>query len=187
MTEDLIGTLLSVFMAESHALLNAWASYQIRKIAGCACAGNARNVSPRHRFQRKPLGSDHGMHHGTCVMHVPWCMSGSLTRSGGENFPGIPGACATRNFTYLVRGPWAWFNVQQARVRILIAVLYCMADDHLLLMSAKFVEGRMFLNHVAVVRAIKADSGRMGLLPPSLGLYVSAQGSGQSCVRFVIC
>ena len=38
-----------------------WASYQIRKIAGCACAGNAGNV-----------------------------------------FPGIPGACATRNFTYLV-------------------------------------------------------------------------------------
>ena len=32
--------------------------------------------------------------------------SGSLTRDGGENVPGIPGACATRNFTYLVRGPW---------------------------------------------------------------------------------
>ena len=24
---------------------------------------------------------------------------------GGENVPGIPGVCATRNFTYLVRGP----------------------------------------------------------------------------------
>ena len=24
---------------------------------------------------------------------------------GGENVPSIPGACATRNFTYLVRGP----------------------------------------------------------------------------------
>ena len=24
---------------------------------------------------------------------------------GGENIPGIPGACKTRNFTYLVRGP----------------------------------------------------------------------------------
>ena len=32
-------------------------------------------------------------------------MSGSPTRGGGENVPGIPGACATRNFTYLVRGP----------------------------------------------------------------------------------
>ena len=60
---------------------------------------------PRHRLQRKPLVSDTGMHHGTCVTHVPWCMSGSLTRGGGENVPGIPGACATCNFKYLARGP----------------------------------------------------------------------------------
>ena len=74
--------------------LMAWASYQIHKIAGCACAGNAGNVSPRRRFKRKPLVSDPGMHHGTCVTHVPWCMSGSLTCGDGENVPGIPGACA---------------------------------------------------------------------------------------------
>ena len=71
-----------------------WASYQIRKIAGCACAGNAGNVFPRRRFQRKPLVSDPDMHHGMCVTHVPWCMSGSLTCGNGENVPGIPGACA---------------------------------------------------------------------------------------------
>ena len=59
----------------------------------------------RHRLQRKPLVSDPGMRHGTCVTHVPWCISGSLTRGGGKNFPGIPGACANRKFTYLVRGP----------------------------------------------------------------------------------
>ena len=69
-----------------------WASWQIRKIAGCA--GNAGNVFPRRRFQRKLLVSDPGMHHGTCVTHVPWCMSGSLICGGGENVPGIPGACA---------------------------------------------------------------------------------------------
>ena len=34
------------------------------------------------------------MHHGTCVTHVPWCMSGSRTCGDGENIPGIPGACA---------------------------------------------------------------------------------------------
>ena len=65
-----------------------------------------RKRFPRHRLQRKLLASDPDMHHGTCVTHVPWCMSGSLNRSGGENVPGIPGACATRNFTYLARGPW---------------------------------------------------------------------------------
>ena len=59
-----------------------------------------------HLIQRKPLVSNPGMHHGTCVTHVPWCISGSLTRVGGENVTGIPGACANRNFTYLARGPW---------------------------------------------------------------------------------
>ena len=72
----------------------SWASYQMRNIAGCACAGNAGNVFPRRRLQRKPLVSDPGMHHGTCVTHVPRCMSGSLTRACGENVPDIPGACA---------------------------------------------------------------------------------------------
>ena len=66
----------------------------MRKIAGCACAGNAGNVFPCLRFQRKPLVSDPGMHYGTWVMHVPWCISGSLTCGDGENVPGIPGACA---------------------------------------------------------------------------------------------
>ena len=58
-----------------------------------------------HRLQRKLVVSDPGMHHGTCVKHVPWCMSGSLTSGGRANVPGIPGAGATRNFAYLVRGP----------------------------------------------------------------------------------
>ena len=67
-----------------------WTSYQIRKIAGCACARNAGNVFPHHRFQRKSLVSDPGMHHGTCVTHVSWCMSGSLTCGDGKTFPAFP-------------------------------------------------------------------------------------------------
>ena len=63
-------------------------------------------------FSPPPRFCDPDMHHGTCVTHVPWCMSGSLTSVsfevvGGKNVAGIPGACATRNFTYLVRGPCA--------------------------------------------------------------------------------
>ena len=38
-----------------------------------------------HGLQRKLLVSDPGMHHGTCVTHVPWCMSGSLTPGGMRN------------------------------------------------------------------------------------------------------
>ena len=66
----------------------------MRKIMGCACAVNAGNVFPTRRLQREPLVSDPGMHDGTCVTHVPWCKSGSLTCSGGGNVPGIPGTCA---------------------------------------------------------------------------------------------
>ena len=82
---------------------------------------------PRHWLQRKPLVSDPGMHHGTCVTHVPWCMSGSLTRGGGENAPGIPGACATRNSAYLVRGPWLpgnmpHYSVCETNVKPLVEV-----------------------------------------------------------------
>ena len=68
------------------------------------CAGNAWKVF----FPPQRVG-DPDMHHGTCVTHVPRCMPGSLTNGfrGGENVPGIPCACATHNFAYLVRGPCA--------------------------------------------------------------------------------
>ena len=66
--------------------VSTWASYQIRTIAGCACARNAGNVFPDTDFR----GCDAGMHHGTCVTHVPWGMSGWLTRGGGEDVPDIP-------------------------------------------------------------------------------------------------
>ena len=51
-----------------------------------------REPFPHHRLQRKPLVFDPVTHHGTSVTQVPWCMSGSLTRGGCENVPGIPGA-----------------------------------------------------------------------------------------------
>ena len=86
-------------------IVDPWASYQIRKIAGCACARNAGNVFPHCRFQRKPLVSDPAMHHGTFVTHMPWCMAGSLTCGDVENVPGSR-LMRTRNFAYLARSPW---------------------------------------------------------------------------------
>ena len=65
---------------------------QIRRNAVCACAGNAGNVFPT------TVG---------LATHVVWCMPGSLTsgflwsRWRGKRSR-IPGACATRNFMYLV-------------------------------------------------------------------------------------
>ena len=55
--------------------------------------GMQGTLSPSPRF------TDPDMHHGTCVTHVPWCMPGSLTGDGEENVSGIPGTCATHNFT----------------------------------------------------------------------------------------
>ena len=49
-----------------------WASCQIGKIVGCACAGNARDVFPANAVSRFRHASRH-------VTHVPWCMPGSLT------------------------------------------------------------------------------------------------------------
>ena len=91
---------------QSLFMMMSWASYQIRKIAGCACAGNAGNISPRRRHLRKRLVSDPGMHHGTCVTHVPWCTSGPLIRGGRKKRSRHSRRMRARDFAHLVRGPW---------------------------------------------------------------------------------
>ena len=58
------------------------------------------------RYQRKPLGNDPGMHHGTCVTSrtcrdACWDHLPAVT---GKTFPAFH--MRTRNFTYLARGPW---------------------------------------------------------------------------------
>ena len=50
----------------------------------CCCV--VHGLLPRHQHQRKPQVSNPGMHHGTCVTRVPWCMLVSLTRGGGGTF-----------------------------------------------------------------------------------------------------
>ena len=50
-----------------------WAPYQIRKIVGCAYAGNAEDVFPTTAVSKPD------MHHNTCVTRVTWCIPGSLT------------------------------------------------------------------------------------------------------------
>ena len=66
-------------------------------------------------FSPPPRVRDPDMHQGTCVTHVPWWMPGPLNsgflwiRFRGENVPGIPGACATCHFAYLIRSPCPWY------------------------------------------------------------------------------
>ena len=99
---------------ESYSGPNTRASCRIRRIAGCNAPGLPGTFSPTPRVSYPDV------HHGTCVTHVLWCIPGSLTNGFlwcrcGENVPGIPGACATRNFTYRVRDPFLlksliWFR-----------------------------------------------------------------------------
>ena len=64
--------------------------------------------------------SDPGMHYGTCMTHVPWRMSGSLTCDSGENILAIHGACANRNL-----GIWAeshkaiyiWVEIDEYKIK----------------------------------------------------------------------
>ena len=75
------------------------------QICGCACAGNAGNVFPVTAGKRSRHASRH-VRHARAVMHAGIANQRfPLKSAAGENVPGIPGACATCNFTYLVRGP----------------------------------------------------------------------------------
>ena len=57
----------------------------------------------------------------TCITARAWstccdaCRDRKLAVSsevrGGQNVPGTPGACATHNFTYLIRGPYNGFYI----------------------------------------------------------------------------
>ena len=85
-----------------------WASCQIRKIPGAHAPGMPR------RFSQLPQVSDPDMHHGTCVTHVPWCMSGSLTsgflwnRRRGKTFPAFPAHAQPAIFYVSGKRPMIW-------------------------------------------------------------------------------
>ena len=90
----------SSWTARTHEIITGWILIGMGLLPDTP--GNSGTFSP------PPHVSDPDMHHGTCVTHVPWCMPGSLTngflwsRLWGKR----SGVCATRNSTYLARGPW---------------------------------------------------------------------------------
>ena len=85
----------------------SWVSCQIRRIEVCACAGNVGIVFPATAGKRSRHASRHALD-ARAVMHVGIVNSRFPLKSvAEENVPGIPGACASRNFTYVVRGPYA--------------------------------------------------------------------------------
>ena len=105
------------YNGERMTKLMSWASCQIRKIAGCACAGNAGNVFP------PPWVSEPDKHHGTCVTHVPWCLSGSLT-SGflWSRWWEKTYSRRMRNPQFYVSGRWPMKHLQRNSLGIVITV-----------------------------------------------------------------
>ena len=108
---------LCIFVWVASPTVGQWASYQIRKIAGCTCR-NTGNVYPHYRGLAIP----------TCITARAsrTCrdacrdryLAVSFEANGGKNVPGIPGACATRNFTYLVRGAWyGWPSAREVTLK----------------------------------------------------------------------
>ena len=123
-----------------------------------------RERFPRHWLQRKPLVSDPGMHHGTRVTHVPWCMSGSLTRAGREHVPGIPDACRSRNFTCLATGPLpeSVFSYCQLRTQEQNSVKF--ESKYKNVLQCRLLTHGVWVTHVFVskLNIIDSDNG----LPP---------------------
>ena len=91
-----------------------------------------RGYFPRHRGLAIPI----------FITARAWCtcrdakLPVSFEVDGGENIPGIPGACATCNFTYLVRGPTdmkqplstlcsnMYSIINHCRLRLVLLVVY---------------------------------------------------------------
>ena len=91
---------------------NQWASYQIRKIAGCACAGNAGNVFPATDFK------------GNRKLAISACITARASRTSpdacrdrfyavvGKTFPAFPAHAqlAILRIWQEAHGEWSYLN-----------------------------------------------------------------------------
>ena len=94
-----------IFQVRSSNGITTWAVGLLPNTSNCGCACAEMPVT----FSPSPLVSNPDMHHGTCVMRVPWCMPGSLTRGFlWSRWRGKRSRHSRRmrNFTYLERDPW---------------------------------------------------------------------------------
>ena len=103
-----------------------------------------RERFPRHRGLAIP----------TCITARAWrtcrgaCRDRLLVVSfevgGWENVPGIPGACATRNFTYLARGPWAMVHRRHTKQQRQVVNCFSMKHGSTSTVTMTAVVGRVF-------------------------------------------
>ena len=96
------------------------------------------------KFSPPPRISDPDMHHGTCVTHVPWCMSGSLTSGFFEVVPG-----KRSRYSRCMRNPQLYVSGKRPmwceNLRTVCVGRICTRVPHTALMVC------MFLQHLATV------------------------------------
>ena len=88
------------------------------------------------REWRESFSRHRGLAIPTCITTRAWLTCGDACQGclltvffevgGGENVPGIPGACATRNSTYLVIGPWPRSKQQIHCINTTIPTNHCL-------------------------------------------------------------
>ena len=88
-------------------------SYQIRKIVGFAPGMVV--TFPRHRGIAIPTCTTASASRTCCDACRDCKRVVSFEFGGRENAPGIPGACETRKFRCLVRGPWVLLSSYSCR------------------------------------------------------------------------
>ena len=88
---------------DCHGPLARYAKLRVRMLREC------RERFPATEGKRSWHASRH-VRDARAVMHAGIANYRFLLKSAvGGNVPGIPGACASRNFMHLVRGPWTDF------------------------------------------------------------------------------
>ena len=94
------------------------------------------------------------MHHATCFTHVPWCMSGSLTRGGGKTFPAFPAHAQSANLRICKRTMGHMFTPSPLCVA---ALMFSDENDHccvIWIIHSKFNNTSEFdvcLEHITVI------------------------------------
>ena len=100
---------------------------------------------PHHRL-KKDTASQRSRHASRHVRHACTVMDvGIANPQWRGNVPGIPGACATRNFTYLVRGPY--WDVTWASLRLKSTATRALVDQ--VVLPEKKISKLRIIGHIA--------------------------------------
>ena len=148
--------------------LYSWASYQIHKIAGCACAGNAGNVFPAAEFN------------GNRELAIPACITARASRAcrdawdcfatvAGKTFPAFPAHAHPHFYVFGKRPIGAGQPLQHTEVR----------NSNLAWVGPKLMGSKMAYRQVSNIRCPESHN----LKVPHHSLQLSLRNVLKPCVK----